>query len=241
MQPFPIPFEPLPFAPCQSARSRLEKSTRDTVNARHVEMWETDAPSLTNNRKPAGRDGYFDDMLPIASRTYKEDMKQWASFKPPSTTPTNDQKEREKATATLGAAYRLIQQIDTNKAANTPGSTQWNSLQAQRLQVQEWAQEARNTLYRLDQNALSDNPYFSQYDIASDSRNVIRELNAAVVEDKTDRGIREDKRLLNRIFQSRWVEEKETEKKGYDTLGAYELMRPALNDMSFDYRARKPN
>ena len=30
-------------------RSRIENSTRDSANARHVEQWETDTPSLTNN------------------------------------------------------------------------------------------------------------------------------------------------------------------------------------------------
>lgn len=240
MQPFPVPYEPTPLTPCQTLRSRLEKSTRDSVNVRHVELWQTDAPSLTQNRKPIGRAAYYEDMLPIASRTYAEDMNQWVQYEVPSRNPTRDAKEREEAEKTLRGVYDIIQRIDMNTSKLVPGSTQWNALKAQRLEAQNRAQEARDLISELDANTLTENPYFDRFDLASDPRNVIRELNAVVSEDKVDRGIREAKQMLGRTFQNRWVDQSEVEQKGYDALNAYELMRPRLNEMSFEYRAAVP-
>ena len=78
-------------------RSRIENSTRDSANARHVEQWETDTPSLTNNvpqlvksiqSLPESLDvinGYappktanipYYDMMPMNTRTDARDYKQ---------------------------------------------------------------------------------------------------------------------------------------------------------------------
>lgn len=239
MQPFPIPYEPTNLTNCRILRSRREPDTRDVVNARHVEQWNTDAPVLTNNRKAADKQAVFDEMMPIGTRIYAEDLKQWYSFKtpPPRAATRASAEENEKK---LRAEYTIIQQIDSNLRRLQPGSEQWTQLQVKRREAQERALDAQQEYYDAQTSALSENPYFSKYDISSDPRNVIRELRSAVVEDKVDRGVREAKTLLSREFDDRWLPLEEKEKKGYDTLAAYDLMRPRLNTMEINYRAPVP-
>lgn len=55
---------------------------------------------------------------------------------------------------------------------------------------------------------LQANPYFDKYDVSSDPRNVIRELRNTVVEEKTDRGLKESQLLMKRQQVNRWVTEK---------------------------------
>lgn len=236
MQPFPIPYEPTQFIPCRSLRSRREVNTRDAVNARHVDQWNTDPPSLVNNRKAADKQAAFDEMMPISTRTYAEDLKQWYSFQtpPPRAKTRANAEESERR---IRAEYTIIQQIDKNLRQLQTGSDQWNGLQIKRREAQARALEAQQEYYDAQSQALSENPYFTKYDVASDPRNVIRELRGAVVEDKVDRGIREARTLLSREFDDRWVSLDEKEKKGYDSLTAYDLMRPRLNIMEMNYRA----
>jgi hypothetical protein len=82
---------------------------------------------------------------------------------------------------------------------------------------------------------MAQNPYFAKYDVAGDSRNVVRELRGAVSEDIADRGIRESKKLLERNFDNRWMPQGDAQEKGLNSLEAYDLMRPKFTDMSKRY------
>lgn len=55
--------------PCFTLRTRREVSTRDQVNSRHVELWQTDGPFLQNDRPDISGQPYFMDMNPINTRT----------------------------------------------------------------------------------------------------------------------------------------------------------------------------
>lgn len=85
---------------------------------------------------------------------------------------------------------------------------------------------------------LNQNPYFEKFDVPTDPLNVGRELQATVYEEKTDRGLLESKRLLNRTYTMRWVSNETVTSKAYDTLNAYELMRPQFNKMDINYRRK---
>jgi hypothetical protein len=103
--------------------------------------------------------------------------------------------------------------------------------------------DAQNDQYKLllaqqryiQTDSLSDNPYFNKYDVASDSRNIIRELRAAVSEDVVDRGVHESQRLLQREMDNRWTPQGFAADKGIDSLSAFELMRPNMNNMGKRY------
>ena len=68
MQPFPLQYEPAVPLPQMVLRTRREVSTRDAVNARQFEYWQTDAPYLEYNRPDLNGATIFGDMNPIASR-----------------------------------------------------------------------------------------------------------------------------------------------------------------------------
>ena len=66
---FPIyPVPPVPL-PSMVLRSRRETSTRDTANARNIELWQTDGKHGVNNRPDMNAQAPFEDFLPINSRT----------------------------------------------------------------------------------------------------------------------------------------------------------------------------
>jgi uncharacterized protein YdcH (DUF465 family) len=289
MQPFPIEKEPQFLIPCRSLRGRNEVETRDAVNARHVELWQTDAPALQFDRRDTTAMAYFLDTQPIQSRQYKEDMKSWYSYKTPQG-PSKIINTTQEVNRQLSDAYAKLQGIDQQIQSVNAGNSsmielrktkttlqfQLNSLPAndprrarlqqdldttnqqiqqfqntgangalqtlrqQRLTVESEIGILQQQLYTLQLNTLADNPYFTKYDVASDPRNVVRELRSVVSEDKVDRGVRESRSLLKREFQHRWVPEVVAEQKGYDTLEAYEMMRPKLTDMSFNYRGYRP-
>lgn len=85
-------------------------------------------------------------------------------------------------------------------------------------------------------NQLGQNPYFDKFDVVTDPFNVARELRATVYEDKVDRGLLESKRMLTRIYTTRWLPEGYVEKNNLNTLQAYETLRPQFNNMSKTYR-----
>jgi len=89
-----------------------------------------------------------------------------------------------------------------------------------------------------DPNAskLAGNPYFDQHAPEFDPRNVARELRATVKETKSDRGIIESQRILQRGFSSRNLPEGFAETRQFDSLQAFELLRPKIDDVTHDYR-----
>ena len=58
-----------PLRPILNLRSRKEISTRDAVNIRRFEHWQTDAPSLQNDRADVHGPRVLSDMNPINSRS----------------------------------------------------------------------------------------------------------------------------------------------------------------------------
>jgi len=83
---------------------------------------------------------------------------------------------------------------------------------------------------------LEGNPYFDQHAASYDPRNVSRELNGAVKEDKRDRGIVESQRILSRGFSSRYVPEGFAQQQQFDSLQAFESLRPKIDDVTRQYR-----
>ncbi len=85
--------------------------------------------------------------------------------------------------------------------------------------------------------SLAMNPYFDRYDPTRDPRNAIRELRAAVYEDKEgDRGIFESQRISARGYMSRYMPEGASEKDLQASLQAYEVMRPKMDNIQVDWR-----
>jgi len=66
---FPIYNVPLVPNPQMVIRSRREIDTRDAVNARQFEHWQTDGKHGTMNRPDLNKQAPFHDVLPINSRT----------------------------------------------------------------------------------------------------------------------------------------------------------------------------
>jgi len=83
---------------------------------------------------------------------------------------------------------------------------------------------------------LVGNPYFDQHAPEFDPRNVSRELQGTIKEDKMDRGVLESQRLLRRGFSSRNVPEGFAEMRQHDSLQAFELLRPKIDNPSETYR-----
>jgi len=68
MQPFPLEYKPAVPLPQMVLRTRREISTRDAVNARQFEHWQTDAPFDQTNRPDVNGEPAHLDMNPVASR-----------------------------------------------------------------------------------------------------------------------------------------------------------------------------
>ena len=83
---------------------------------------------------------------------------------------------------------------------------------------------------------LEGNQYFDQYAPSFDPRNVARELRGVVAEPKQDRGILESQRLLRRGFSGRYVPEGYAEQNQFDSLQAYESLKPKIDDGTKQYR-----
>ena len=197
----PIPYEPDQVIPQRSTRIRREVNTSDAVNARFVEVWQTDAPRPQGGIE--GRGGRIGmsmaqqtyDMNPTSSRLYRENL-----LSAPPNVPQPESKEHKD----LLAALRLVlAELD-----RTPDSKD----------AQERYKFLTQRLKQIQIDSLSQNPYFEKYDVASDSRNIVRELRGSVYEDVVNRGEEESRLLLQR------------------TIGAYELMRPRMTDTSKMYR-----
>jgi hypothetical protein len=79
-------------------------------------------------------------------------------------------------------------------------------------------------------SALTNNPYFQQYDVTQDPRNVARELRGAVFEAVTDRGLQESKRIMERQFTSQYVPEAETRSMTETILVGRDRLMPQMDD-----------
>ena len=215
----PVPYEPIQVRPQLSTRIRREVSAVDTVNARFVEAWQTDSPRPQGGIE--GRGGRIGqpipvqsyDMNPTSSRLYRDTIPS-----APSNQPQGDSAER---TAVLGSIRLVLKELEMN-----PDSTELQSEYKVLIQ----------RLKQSDLDTLSQNPYFEKYDVASDSRNIVRELRGSVHEDIVNRGESESRRLLERTMQGRFTSAS-APPAGQDTLFAYELMRPRVSDTTKVYRS----
>jgi hypothetical protein len=83
---------------------------------------------------------------------------------------------------------------------------------------------------------LGKNPYFQKFDVASDPRNVIRELRSAVYEYNPPRGQEVSQKLLSRNFETLHIPESQVKKSYEEAIDIYAGMRPKLNDMKATFR-----
>jgi len=197
---------PTNLTPSFVLRSRRETNAEEVINSRLVNYWDQH-----NNVTYKAND-----MNPTCSRLYREDLSRAQPFVTPS-----ESVEQVKAATQLGYDTRqTLKKIQSLKTQDqTPDVV--SQLKEQSILYNALAIRAK----ALGTDALASNPYFDKYDIATDSRNVIRELRGAVSEGVEDRGIIESQKLLSREMESRWVE-RET---------AFELLRPKFNDMGTRY------
>ncbi len=228
---FPVPYEPPNLAPCFSVRSRREVQTYDAVNSRLVEHWQTDAPQVQFSRRDISGAAFWMDMNATPSRLYREDLRQSQPFVVPSGTSPQVKKTIELADQ-LNTQLRIVQA--TKEALSKDPSNA--GLRKQLADAESQARVLTLAQKQIQVDTLAGNPYFDKYDIATDSRNVVREMRAVVNEDIVDRGVRESQKLIRRELESRWLPANYAEVQGIDTLSAYELMKPRTNNNERTYR-----
>lgn len=249
MQPFRIEYEPTNLIPCFTIRSRREANTVESVNTRFVNHWQTDPPAM---RAESSQKSYMD-MNPTSSRLYREDLHQSQPYVIPgsaSSAPSFRGQLEPGVIADIktqiNSVLSTIQELETEYqlSIKTLGYddlrngviTDLSKDILKRKQEQEELYTLLLTRLKQGQSdSLGDNPYFNKYDVASDSRNIIRELRGTVSEEVVDRGIRESQRLLQRTVDSRWVPQGFAAERGIDSLSAFELMRPKFNNMEKKY------
>jgi hypothetical protein len=189
----------------------------DQHNSRFHAYWQADSPSLENSKS-----GQFvhQDMNPTPSRLYREDMRQSQPY--------------VIGDIETGEILRVNKEISiTLQKINI---LQMNDPLSEELRTQK---ELYKTLLerkeQLDLENLSRNPYFDKYSVKDDTPNIIRELRSVVSEDVVDRGLAESQKLLRRGMENRWLPANFAETQRLDSLNAYELMMPKINNQSKVY------
>jgi hypothetical protein len=79
--------------------------------------------------------------------------------------------------------------------------------------------------------STANNPYFQKFDITQDPRNVTRELQGAVYEDKSIRGSKQSKALIERGMQHSWIDPAEIKNDIESRLKGNEVMRPSQSTL----------
>lgn len=220
--------------PCFSLRSRREIAAPDQQNSRLVEHWQTDSPALMNTRRDVGGTSRYMDMNPTPSRLSREDMRQSQPFMVGREN-IDEQKMVKELDTQIAQTLKEVQAIGSKIASTTnPSFTQ--SLKSQLDVKQQLYKVLLEKKQLLAVDAIGRNPYFEKYDVAGDPRNIIRELRTAVVEDVEDRGMVESQRMLKRSMESRWMPTNFADTAQIDSLTAYELMKPRMNEQEKTYR-----
>lgn len=206
---------PANLMPAYALRARREVDTHEAVNSRFVNHWMNDVP---NNQQ-----GMHMDMNPTASRLYREDIRQ----SQPYIIPTDISGVNAKLTDALQSIQWLITQPQTE------------FVKKQLEHYEELYKLLLKEELMLQMDSTSSNPYFQKYDVASDSRNIVRELRGVVSEDIVDRGVRESQKLLQRDMESRWISAASADRRevSQNPIEAFELMRPKLSDFRKQYRS----
>ena len=169
-------------------------------------------------------------MNPSPSRLYRENLSQ----SQPYVVPAADSEEVRK---TLALNHQITQSLSTIQSYRDKLSVAvmkrdlvgQSTLKGQLVIPEETYRILLTRQTQLQIDTLSDNPYFDKYDVASDSRNIVRELRGSVSEDVVDRGVAQSQKLIRRELESRWLPANYAENQGIDSLSAYELMRPRMN------------
>jgi len=217
MQPFPVEYEPDLFKPCLSIRSRREQNTRDTVNARHVEQWLSDPTFLGNLSL---------DTQGLSSRLYRESLDRHPQYVEPALTETELTK---KVTLSLARIQHMESRIRTLDAG--PDMDAAVKALKEEYSLYKAIVEAKK-VELID--SFTQNPYFDKYNVASDSRNVARELRGVIYENIQDRGVEESKKLLGRAFENRLFPS-DRQEVGLGRVEAFELLRPTITQMNKTY------
>ena len=212
------------FLPSFTLRSRREVNTKDSINARHVEQWQTD-PALSD------RLHFYEDTNALPSRLYREPLDRNAPYQIGG---NHDSEYVQKLQRQSLKVLADIQALDGRlRILQDPDEIQT---------IQRELQTAKNnydTILKAQKqssvDSISANPYFEKYDVGGDSRNIVRELRSVVHETIEDRGINESKKLLGRTFENRWVSNEIIQDKNLNSLQAYELLKPAMNNMQKTY------
>jgi hypothetical protein len=79
--------------------------------------------------------------------------------------------------------------------------------------------------------STANNPYFQKFDITQDPRNVTRELQGAVYEDRSIRGSKQSKSLMERGLQHSWIDPDEIKNDIESRLKGTEVMRPSQSTL----------
>jgi len=216
MQRIPVDYEPDLFRPCISIRSRREQNPRETINARHVEQWQTDPPTFAGTMSL--------DNQGLSSRLYREALDRHPQFATPTDLASND------LTAQVTLSLALIQTMESRIRDLPPGAAMDSAVKDLKEQYQLF-----NTIVEAQKteqiNSFSKNPYFDKYSVADDSRNHAREIRGVVYETIDDRGVAESQKLLGRAFEHRW----NPVQPGLDRVEAFELLRPSITKMNVTY------
>lgn len=211
-------------------RSRIETNTKDWVNAKQFEHWQTDVPDFTYNypklQYAKGRmyETIYDRPIGYSRMTDEEDRKlskeiygnSNISYKNPESDrrPTYNREPIEQS-IDIATGYKQPNYKITNIPYDDmmPINTRTDSRDYKQSQP-----------YVAGGPDLAYNPYFDRYDPVSDSRNAVRELRSAVYEDKgTSRGVYESQDMLRRQYENRWLCEEMIDEDLMDTYLRYEI------------------
>ena len=189
----PIPIVSINVTPMPQfiPRSRREESTRDIVNARNIEIRQSG---------PQVQQAFFRPEPTALSGTRLKAQK--------SVMPTQDRSiqydecdsKRSFADIPVFPEERPVNSSAMMGPRNTSFFDQAGIATRNQAPISIPA-----PMYEPNAPKLEGNPFFEQYAASFDPRNVARELNSSVKEDKMDRGVIESSRILSRGFSSRYV------------------------------------
>ena len=214
-------------------RNRIENSTRDWVNAKQFEHWQTDTPSLTNNfpkmvyAKGRIYENVNDRPIGYSSMSDEENLKMSQQYYGVTNTSNLSYKNPESDRAPSYARKTIETSIDPVTGYKQPNYKLTN-IPYYDMEPMNTRGDARD--YKQSQPYVAGgpdleyNPYFDRYDPVRDPRNAVRELRSAVYEDKgTNRSEIESVKFLRRQFEHRWNSEELIDDDKMDTYLRYEI------------------
>ena len=211
-------------------RSRIEGNTKDWVNRKQFEHWQTDVPDFTYNfpkmtyAKGRMYETINDRPIGYSSMSDEEDKKMSQELYGTSNISYRDARSDR---APSYAREKIEQSVDIATGYKQPNYKLTNIPYDDMAPINTRT-DARD--YKQSQPYVAGgpdlalNPYFDRYDPVSDSRNAVRELRSAVYEDKgTSRGLFESQGMLRRQYENRWVNEELIDEDLMDTYLRYEI------------------